>query len=244
MNPGVYTANQPLCLGGQIYMWNRYVQCSDIVHMDTAQFTKFGHQSRIEVLDRKGTKILITIPLKDRSFKPLNEVLIDQPARTFDKVLQTLKMAYSRAPYFSPLYVDLDWMLQQIVEQIEDEGKGYSLAEFNINVFELLSSLLGLTVGQHYTSLMGERPEHPSEWVASMGVAINCKTYLGGGTAQKAYLRDEDFRSRGMVFVAQDYKMPSYARGKNAPNDNAMISILDPLFWLGPEGTRQLIGAQ
>ena len=41
----IYTANQPLCLGGQIYMFNRYNAVGAMVHMPDAQFTKGGHQA-------------------------------------------------------------------------------------------------------------------------------------------------------------------------------------------------------
>ena len=69
----IYTANQPLCLGGQIYMFNRYNAVGAMVHMPDAQFTKGGHQNRINLLTPDGKPQMVVFPLKDRYLKKIFE---------------------------------------------------------------------------------------------------------------------------------------------------------------------------
>ena len=88
----IYTANQPL-LFPSIYMMNRYVHCEALVVMEEAQFTKFGHQSRVEICSGQG-KHYLTVPLKDRDFKPLNKVLVDNPQMVATKMMKTLQGVY------------------------------------------------------------------------------------------------------------------------------------------------------
>ncbi len=90
----MYTANQPLLLGGQIYMWNRYFQAKNLVHMMEAQFTKFGHQSRIELLNGQGQKQMFIVPLEDRNFRPLNDVYLQHPDKVGELFVKTLDALY------------------------------------------------------------------------------------------------------------------------------------------------------
>ena len=92
-----YTANQPL-LFPHIYMMNRFVSCKNLVIMEEAQFTKFGHQSRVELLDHHGNEVLLKVPLKDRSFKRLDEVRLHQPERLPKKFMATTKSLYGKLP--------------------------------------------------------------------------------------------------------------------------------------------------
>lgn len=232
----VFTANQPLCLGGQIYMGNRYAQCDVLVHMTTAQFTKFGHQSRIELMDRQGKKFMFIIDLRDRSFKPLNQVMLMDHERTLDKLLKTVQSTYGKAPFYSevrPLLEDFCNRVQHYPE--------CSLSTFNTALMNRLYGVLLPGLGIAYDDdLLLERPEHPSAWVAAMGHAVKAQRYIGGGTAKGAYVRDEDFST--IEYVVQDFKMPTYERKGGVASSDGMVSILDPLCYLGVEGTRKLIG--
>lgn len=230
-----YTANQNL-LFPHIYMLNRYANVDHYVSMNTAQFTKFGHQSRVEILDRHGNEQLLIIPLKGRSYKPLNEVEVLNPTKVVRNFLTTLQTVYGRQEAYKALK---PWLEETLHSAPQEDGT--TLAEFNNHVLKAIFDLLDIRCEWHDVEvILPNRPEHPSEWVADMGIAINCTQYLGGGTAQNAYLREEDFAKRGTTFVAQDYKMKPYQRGKDL-QPRATVSCLDPLFYGGVELVKELI---
>lgn len=220
-----YTANQTLFFP-HIYMLNRYANVQHYVSMNNAQFTKFGHQSRVELLDKHGNVQLLIVPLKNRSYALLNEVRLDNPAKTKKTILTTIQTLYgSREPY-----IGLRKSFTDAVSTAPSHD-GVTLAEFNNHLLRWLFDLVKIKVKWHDSEvIVPQRPDHPSEWVAEMGRAINCTKYLGGAVAQAAYLREEDFAARGMTFVAQNYVMPPYKRGKDQLQPRATISSLDPLF--------------
>lgn len=235
----IYTANQPLFFP-HIYMLNRYANVTALVHMNDAQFTKFGHQSRVELLDKHGKEVLLVVPLKDRNFKRLNEVEVADVEKTIRKIQQTLQMLYGRYDAYKALEPSLTEALC-FLSQMATQGP-ITLASWNGVLFRWLKRSLNLKLEEYDSPvIVPKRPENPSEWVAAMGAAINCKTYLGGKVAQEAYIREEDFSSRGMTFVAQNYKMKPYRRYAGAMSDRATVSVLDPLFIGGPDLVHELI---
>lgn len=232
----IYTANQTL-LFPHIYMLNRYANVQHYVSMNNAQFTKFGHQSRVELMDKHGHEQLVIIPLRNRSFALLNEVQLADAVRTKKGILNTVQALYGSRESYNALK-------QSFVDAITSapSHEGVTLAEFNNHLLKWLFDLVGIKVQWHDSEvIVPNRDEHPSVWVAQMGHAINCTTYIGGGTAQAAYLREEDFAERGMSFVAQNYKMTPYLRGKNQLQDRATVSCLDPLFVGGVSLVQDLI---
>lgn len=235
-----YTANQPLCFGGQIYMWNRYQAVGNLVHMPDAQFTKGGHQNRINLLTPDGKPQMVVIPLKDRYLKPINECELHDWPHTAKKLRGTLDALYSRFDAYKKLR-DEFFSTLGVVDTIVP-GR-FTLDILNIELWDWVAHILHLDVEDYVSdAIVPIRPEHPSEWVAKMGFAIDCKHYLGGETAQAAYLRKEDFESRGMKFFAQKFKMKPYRRTSNSTNEDAMICILDPLFVGGPDLVWEVIG--
>lgn len=233
----IYTANQPLFFPS-IYMMNRYYHSKVLVIMDEAQFSQFGHQSRVEIMTKQG-KLYLTLPLKDRAFKPINEVELDQPLRAITKIKKTLQSVYGSYDAYKAHKSSLWDALDRAYTQP-------SLAGFNGVLLDCVAQLLDLpTKIIHASDIVPIRPKHPSEWVAELGRAVGATTYLGGGTAQNAYIREEDFTSRGITLQPQNYKMPVYESHKGIfvgkePTDG-WVSILDPLLIHGKEFTLGLI---
>lgn len=234
MKLSTYTANQPLMLGGQIYMWNRYLQCQYVVHMMTAQFTKFGHQSRIDLRDAHGQDIRWVVPLKDRSFRPIQEVeLVEAPHTLETRLMKTLQAVYAKAPHF---------------KQVRDllcsaASESHTLGHLNLQVHKSISKYLGCTAVDilDYQLLPGGRPDHPSQWVADMGRAINCTTYIGGGTAKAAYIQEEHWN--GLNYQEQAFILRPYKRTKtDTTPPNPQASIVDMLMYLQVEEVHDLLG--
>lgn len=233
----IYTANQPLFFP-HIYMMNRYANVDHLVHMNEAQYTRSGHQARVELLDKTGNVVLLRINLKDRSFKSINEVELFNADETITTIIRTVQMLYGAQPAYRKLK-------DSFVGHLEDArlmfSSGTVLSEFDEYLLRWVLDVSGVEVVQHVSDrLLKERPEHPSEWMSELGVAINCKRYLGGAVAINSYVRASDFDSRGLDVIAQNYKMSPYKRG-SMYSDRATVSCLDPLFYGGPELLQELI---
>lgn len=221
----MYTANQPLALGGQYYMWERYSRCTYIVDMASAQLTKKGHQSRIELMDKHGSPQMFVIDLKDRTYKPLNEVQLLDAQRTVSKLHKTLSALYAKTPYYLQVMDLIERAYPNTIEQ------GITLAEFNSRLLrELLKTLLPETTLLLDTDVLPVRPESPSAWMAQFGHVLECNQYLGGGIAKDHYVDDQDFTE--VEYVVQDWIACPYKRGLTY-SDYAQVSILDPLMYCG-----------
>lgn len=232
-----YTANQPQIFPA-IYMMARYARVDAYVSMNNAQVTKSGHQYRVSMVDRNGKEVMIIISLKARTYKLINEVEVADIGKDVRGILLTLQSLYGKQENYRVLKEELTELLMSL-ETLE---KPITLAKINKEMFKWLVDKIGLDMEMYDSEIIvPERAEHPSEWVAQMGAAINCNIYLGGEVAQKAYLRESDFIERGMRFESQNYVMTPYKRGKYEFSD-ASVSCLDPLFYGGVELVRKLIG--
>lgn len=235
----IYTANQPLIFP-HIYMLNRYATVDSYVSMDEAQFTKFGHQSRVELLDKHGNEVKLIINLRDRAFKSIDELYllnVDDTIRTTKNMLQVL---YGKAPFYKSHIESLHYAFYQIQQRAKTIE--YTLAEFNHHLLLWLFKELRMTLDVHHSKdLVPVRPEHPSEWVCSLGKALNATQYVGGLVAKNAYVQDEDFAQAGIAYISQDFKLEPYARGRNSVNSRATVSTLDALFYIGVQGVKELI---
>ncbi len=226
-------------------MWQRYLNSDALVHMMTAQFSKFGHQSRNDMMDRAGRKQQVIIPLKDRNFRPLNEIQIMDPFKTFEKIEKTLKSLYGKAPHGPE-------MIEVYMESLCgcDDRRTTDLATVNMWLTAAIIDGFNHNVRcnvptQFIDHELGERPDSASEWVAWMGEKVECGIYIGGGVAKDAYVDDADFERYGVKYVPQDWTMPEYFRGGNGKFSNSTkdgtLSIIDPLAWLGWQGTYDLL---
>lgn len=239
-----YTANQPLMLGGSIYMWNRYDRSDCLIHMVEAQFTKFGHQSRIELANYRGEPQWFIVPLANRSFKQLNEVYLAEPDKTATKLQASFDQLYSQKTCVEP-------ELKARILDTFNTYKNSDLSTLNVAVTDLIYYyLFDYPYSKRSvisTDIAPVREDNPSKWVAQLGVSVGASVYLGGGVAQAAYLKEEDFSSNGMELQVQDYKLEPYkvgrVKGVDLYQSSAYVSILDPLFRLGKEETLKLIQA-
>lgn len=230
-----YTANQPLCLGGQIYMWNRYWHVGHMVHMVDAQYMINGSHGKTDLLTPDGDRQRLIFPLKNRYMKTIGEIELNLPLKSLKKTISTFDVLYNRFEAYKELKSSFHGVLRESLVE------GRRLGDFNLKMFDWIVSVLKLSLQQHVSKdLIGEHPVDPSVWIAAMGCATSCKLYLGGGTAQKAYLQENDFAVHGMTFVPQNFVMAPYRRGSLVASD-ATVSILDPLFVGGPELVRELI---
>ncbi len=167
----------------------------------------------------------------DRSYSgniEIKSVRFAPEDRWREKAVTTLKMHYAKAPHFREL-APVFFALLENPEPL--------LAAYNMHAIEAIARLLGLAVPLVRSSAY-DVTETSTARLASLVAKVGARSYLAGGGA-KAYQQDEIFEERGLGVLYQGYAPPTYPRG-NQP-EIAGLSILDPLLWLGVEGTRSLL---
>jgi hypothetical protein len=140
------------------------------------------------------------------------------------KHLETVRHCYGDAPWLGEVFALLSRVLT----------RGHShLAELTIELNQELCRYLGLSPEFRRSSALGvagERQERLIEICRRLGATA----YLSGPAA-RAYISPESFARAGLELRYIVYDDSPYPRGDRpfVPR----LSILDPLVWLGPEGT-------
>lgn len=228
-----YTGNQPLLFGGQLYMWNRWLNVRYGFHGTHYAYTK-GPQSQAILTDGKGKPVLISVPIKAcPRGTPADQVKLHDPGRWAERTIKTLFHLYGKAPYYYGLGVEVE-------DAIYYATKAESLAEFNVHFWNMIAAWLCLKpLPESRRDLSTPvTTEDPSEYMACAGAELGAKVYLGGKTAQEAYLRVDDFLPQGMSFVSQDFTPAPYKKEQSKLGGS--VNVLDVLFLGGPKLLKQL----
>lgn len=253
--PRSYTAHQPL-LFPAIYMWNRMHNVNRWVEMTTAQFTRNSGQANFKLLDPDGNPQPFTIATKRPEGRetPVSWTLIDNPLVEVERLSKTLRHLYAKAEFYPRLSVSLNATMALYARS------GVTLPIFSFAVLQWVAFTLGakhITDNHVLDTDIGERPPgtSASSWLASMSEGMVRKfhqpvgsfgNYLcGHSSLHGGYLDPKAFARWHVKPVAQDFRMPTYYRYAGTKRQQAIqdatVSILDPLFHIGPDATKALI---
>lgn len=225
---GVVVVEQPNYLPWVGY-FDLIAQSDVWVWYDDVQYTKRDWRNR-NLVAGEGEPVWLTIPVRTRGRyeQKILEVEIDRARPWERKHLETLRHCYRDAPAFEEVFA--------IVRKSLEAGHE-RLADLTIELNEELARFLGLRTRFLRSSGMnvqGDRQERLLEICRRLGARV----YLSGPAAQ-SYLRPEPFHLAGLELRYIVYDYPPYERGGRPFIPR--LSIVDPLFWLGPEGTRALL---
>ena len=203
---------------------------SDVwVWYDDVQYTKRDWRNRNRVAG-EGEPVWLTIPVRTRGRyeQKILEVEIDRERPWEHKHLETLRHCYRDAPAFEDVFA--------IVQKTLEAGHE-RLADLTIELNEELCRFLGLRTQFLRSSGMGVQGDR-QERLLEICRRLDARVYLSGPAAQ-SYLTPEPFHRAGLELRYIVYDYPPYERGGRPFIPR--LSILDPLFWLGPEGARALL---
>ena len=145
--------------------------------------------------------------------------------------LATVRSVYGRAPHYPQVYELLRAAL---------EGGHQRLADLTITLNEALAGWLGLRprfLRSSSLAVSGGRQDR----LITICRGLDATTYLSGPAA-RAYIDPGAFTDAGLTLRYIVYDYPPYERGglPFIPR----LSILDPLAWLGPAATRELLAGR
>ena len=171
----------------------------------------------------------ITVPVvrKGRRYQLIREAKIDHTQPWRRKILNALKINYSKAPFFEEFFPFIEKIINEPVERLID---------LNLKLLRFMLDVFSIHIPLKLASYLGVEGKKNSYLVnAVKAVGGNC--YLSGPGA-KEYLDENYFRQEGIEVIWQDFQHPHYPQiyGDFIPN----LSCIDFLFNCGPSCTQIL----
>lgn len=211
---------QPSFLPWQGHL-DQYAWCDHFVIYDDVQYDKHGWRNRNRILTPQGSIGWISVPVRVKGAPLVNEVEVDYSQPWRRKHLETLRQAYSKAPFFDWLYPDLqayyghDWPL---------------LVDWDVQGLRWLTQKLGMPWKGILSSEMGV-PGRKTERLVGICRLLQATQYLTGDAARD-YLDESQFEAIGVSVLWHGYQHPSYRQRGEAFVSH--LSIVDLMFWCGP----------
>jgi len=198
------------------------------VLLDTVQYEIRGWQNRNRIKTANGEHWL-TVPVKHEFDSPIRDVAIDNSWRWAKKHMTTIRMSYSKTPWFSRYAESLETIYA---------GTWDYLVDLTADMLNLFVRELGIGTAILKASSMGELDGEPNERIARLVAEAGGDTYLSGPGAREYYI-EEPFNKRGIRVVFQDFDSAPYSQlyGDFIPN----LAVIDALFNLGAEGTMDIL---
>ena len=204
---------------------------SDIyVVMDNVQFPNRCWTNRVQIAG-KGAPLWLTVPVRRRDGLAtlITDVEVDYSHDWVKKQRHTLEARYSRCPHFKNIYPQLAQLI---------ETRPGQLVELNIPLIRWVLETLGITTRVVLGSELNAAGK-ASELIVAMCRAVGATAYLAGeGSAD--YENLAVYKDAGIRYHRNVFRHPQYSQHGQAEFVRG-LSVLDALFNMGIEGTKQVL---
>lgn len=197
------------------------IQSSDIfIYLDDTKFVEHGWDNRNKIKIDKGS-MWLTVPIKRDSMQLVKDVLIANNESWKVKHLKSIKINYTKSPFFNDYWNDFSDIFQK------DWNK---LIDLNLNLIEYFNKKLEIitkTIRSSELQINSSGTKRLIEICQNVGAT----TYLSG-ILGKEYLDENLFKDAGIKIIYENFIHPIYKQLGNdfLPN----MSIIDLLFNEGP----------
>lgn len=191
---------------------------SDVfVLSDDVQYSKKGRHNYNEILTSDGP-LRFTLPIHYHVAN-LNEIKIAADNRTIEKMLKTLRQAYSKAKHFNDVYPTIEVLLSQA-------PTAKNLAEFNSMCIQRIATKFGMYDKFFIHSSFLKLQERKDARIIEMCKKLNASAYISG-TGAKDYHIEGDYRKNGIDLVYSDYEPIRYSQvGKGFVENMSVIDYV------------------
>lgn len=211
---------------------HKIASCDVFVLLDDAQYTKNGWQNRNKIKGPQGP-VLLTVPVRDPAFKPINEVEIDRQTPWRSKHWKSIQLNYSKAPFFRKY----SGLLEQVFET-----DWALLADLNGFVVRELAKAFGIGTSIVQSSSLGV-PGQGTPRLVEICRKLGATRYLTGAFAAGNHLDEQLFGESGVELIIQAWACPEYRQQFQAQGFTPELSSLDLLLNEGPAGLAVLLGS-
>lgn len=219
----IVSINQPGYLPWLGY-FDRIARSDLHIVLDHVQFEKNSFTNRNKIRSGSGWTWL-TVPVRTKgkfNDLPINGIAIDKTRPWARKHRDSLRLEYSKAPYFERYWSWLEAQYERPWECLGDllrELNDFLLRELNVDTKLIYSSDLGVA---------GRK----DDLVLNLCSEVGATTYLSGPLGRD-YLHPYRFREAGIALEFHDYVHPRYGQVHKdfLPN----MSVIDLLLNQGPK---------
>ena len=223
--------NQP-CPFATLYLWNRLVESDVLIHLVSAQFVRRQAKGSCAYVNGyeliiSGRRTKLTIPTLHSGTQKVavRDVQIDYFARWLRTHLRSIRMSYSKTPFFDEVFPVVQSVLVQSYP---------SIADLSIASTKAVMDYLGLQTKVLLDVDVASRTGDASTWMLDLVSAVGGTRYCCGQWAVDNYLNKEAFAKRGVAIAPQNWHHPEYGAGERN------LSILDVLFRMGKQSLNVL----
>ena len=192
-----------------------------IIH-DDLQYTKGDWRNRNKIKTPRGVE-WITVPVRyQHTRQSIEETQVDYSTSWAQKMLNRIREAYRRAPYFELYFSELHNLLTR---------PAASISGLNLRLIHWICSHLEIDTPirmSHEYQPQGAKTER----LVGILEQVQATTYLSGPAAQ-TYLIPQLFEQSGIRLEYKQYNYPEYEQ-LYPPFDSA-VSIIDLLFMKGKD---------
>ncbi len=201
--------------------WQLLNTVDKFVIFDDVQFTKKGWINRNNILVN-SEKFLVTIPLKKyRGKSKICDIKLVEDIRWKTKLLKTIKISYSRAPFFKKIFP----LIKKIIES--DDENLFSFINFSI---DLISQYLGIDSSKLIisSSLKISKNLKGEERIISICKKLKANSYYNPIGGLDLYDK-KTFRTNG---IELSFLRPNVVRYKQKDNNFiSNLSIIDVIMF-------------
>lgn len=226
----ILAAHQPHFLPWLGYL-NKLARSDCFVWLDTVQFRKNYFQNRTRVMDADGKERWLTLPVHASSTTPIRDVVIADSAWR-EQLEERMRQWYGRSPWFAECWPPIRCALQ---------ASSHGLSDAAYHTLRAVLDLLGLTRTRMVVAgELGVDADEPTERLIALCRALDASTYIAG-RGGRGYMRAEAFAEAGISIVWQEFEPANAAYVRADGRQASGLSVLDPLFHIGPDATRSLV---
>lgn len=199
------------------------IMLSDVfVYLDTVQYEKNSFINRNKIKGAKDS-IWLTVPvkLKGHTQTTIKAVEIDNTQKWKQKHLKSIKINYSKAPFFKKYFPEIEALVNKKWDRLTDLTRDmlvFFLGILNIDT-EIINS----------EDLLLETKK--ANLVLEICKKLNADIYISG-VLGKNYLDDNHFKKTKIDIIYQEYNHPVYKQ--QYENFISHMCIMDLLFNYGP----------
>jgi len=211
----------------------KIAKCDIFIYLDVVQYPRgrsFAARNRIKTPN--GTMFLsipVSIPSGRGGKVKYTEVSFGNK-NWKEKHLKTIRMNYSRAPFF-----------EEVCDLYESQLEtSESFVALNINLIEAFANYLSIDTKRIRLSDVLSDFGEKTQLVIDICRKVGAKKYLSGTGGGKAYNDEKALKENGIELIYSDFEDPKYRQlwGEFAPN----LSVIDLLFNCGPVSKSILLG--
>lgn len=211
--------------------FNKALYSDIFVWLDSVQYRKGYFQNRTRIANSQGHRLWLTLGVHAKLGTIINKVSIADP-RWRQRTLKTVEQCYRKTSYFGRCWP----LLSAAISQASD-----NLSDINFRTFKAVLRLIGDTgLRVVPSSQMDAEAADPTKRLVQLCAQLGASHYIAGQGGRN-YLQVAEFERSGIAVVWQEFDPNRAVYSQQTGSFVAGLSVIDCLFNVGPEQTRELI---